>query len=90
MSLIDASGCLTEAGIAAMTSAIPGKTPPEVAAHLATCGRCQERVLSGGAPRAPRKAVPPAAPSLGRALVLLGLVVLSILTFFWTLRRFLG
>ena len=89
MSHLDASGCLTEAGIAAVTAAVPGQTPPEVAAHLAACGRCQERVLSGGLPRPPRKAAPPL-PSVGRAFLLLGLILLATLLFFWTLRRLTG
>ncbi len=90
MSLLDASGCLSEAGITAVTTAVPGQIAPEVAAHLAACARCQERVLSGGAPRPARKAAAPAPPSLGRVAVLMGLVILSIAVFYWTLRRLLG
>ena len=90
MSLVDARGCLTEAGIAAVTTAAPGQTPPELAAHLATCGRCQERFLSGGVPRPPRKAVPSAAPSLRRILLLLGFILVSILSFLWTLRKMIS
>jgi hypothetical protein len=89
MSLLDASGHLSAEGIAAVSDATPGRTPPEVAAHLASCSRCQERVLSGGMPRGPRK---PAAepPSLKRALLFVALIVASILVFFWTLRRLTG
>lgn len=90
MRLVEASGCLSEAGIAAVTAAVPGKIPPEVAAHLAACARCQDRVLSGGAPRPSRKGVPTAPPSLGRAVFLMALVVLSILILFWTLSRLIG
>lgn len=89
MSLLESSGCLTEAAIAAVTGAVPGQIPPELAAHLARCGRCQERVLSGGVPRPPRKPMP-AAPSLGRAFLLLAFVLFAILIFFWTLRRLTG
>ena len=89
MSLLDRSGCLSPAGIAAVGSAAPGRIPPEVAAHLASCARCQERVLTGGVPRAPRKAAG-APPSLKRAFLLVGLIVLSILAFLWTLRRLTG
>jgi hypothetical protein len=89
MSLLDASGHLSANGIAAVSDATPGRTPPEVAAHLAACPRCQERVLSGGLPRAPRKpTVEP--PSLKRALVLVILIVASILVFFLTLRQLTG
>jgi hypothetical protein len=90
MSLVDASGCLTEAGIAAVTTAAPGQTPPELAAHLGACGRCQERLLAGGLPRPPRKAVPSAPPARGGILRLQGFVLVSILFFFWTLRKMIG
>jgi hypothetical protein len=89
MSLLDASGCLSPAGIAAVGAAAPGRIPAEVAAHLASCARCQERVLTGGLPRAARKATP-SPPSLKRAFLLVGLIVLSILAFLWTLRRLTG
>jgi hypothetical protein len=89
MSLLDAAGHLSPDGIAAVSDATPGGIPPEVAAHLASCSRCQERVLSGGVPRAPRK---PRAdpPSLKRALLMLVLIVASIVVFFWTLRQLTG
>lgn len=90
MTLLDSSGCLTEAGLAAVSRAAPGQSPPEVAAHLAGCARCQERVLSGGASRPAGKAVRPAAPSLQRALVLIALVVFAVFFFLWTLRRLVG
>jgi hypothetical protein len=89
MSLLDASGHLSPAGIAAVSQAVPGQIPPEVAAHLASCARCQERVLAGGERRGPRKERP-APPSIKRALILLGLIVVSILVFFWTLRQLTG
>ena len=89
MSLRDASGCLSPAGIAAVGSAAPGRSPAEVAAHLASCARCQERVLTGGVPRPPRKATG-APPSLKRAFLLVGLILLSILAILWTLRRLAG
>jgi hypothetical protein len=89
MNLLDASGCLSPAGIAAVSASAPGRIPPEVAAHLASCSRCQERVLAGGESRAPRKQRT-APPSIKRALVLLGLIVVSILLFFWTLRQLTG
>ena len=89
MSLLDASGCLTEAGIAAVKGAVPGRIPPEVAAHLAACGRCQERVLSGGVARPPRKPMPDF-PSVGRAFLVLALILFAALFFFWTLRQLTG
>jgi hypothetical protein len=83
--LLDARGCLTAAGFAAVAAAPVGKVPPELANHLATCGRCQQRLLAGGvdpATRPPRKP----APSLGRMFLVLALVVLSILAFLLSLR----
>jgi hypothetical protein len=89
MSLLDASGCLSAAGIAAVSQAVPGQIAPEVAAHLASCPRCQERLLAGDVPRAPRRERP-APPSIKRALALLGLILMSILVFFLTLRQLTG
>jgi hypothetical protein len=45
--LVDARGCLTDAGFKALGSARPGEAPAELAAHLAGCARCQDRVLQG-------------------------------------------
>jgi hypothetical protein len=45
--LLDRNGCLTAAGLAALRGAAPGRAPKEVAAHVATCARCQQRLLSG-------------------------------------------
>jgi hypothetical protein len=47
--LVDARGCLTDAGFAALQAAPPGEAPAELAAHLAACARCQDRVLLAGA-----------------------------------------
>jgi hypothetical protein len=44
-SLVDARGCLTDAGFAALAATRPGEAPAELAAHLAGCARCQDRVL---------------------------------------------
>jgi hypothetical protein len=87
VSLLDASGCLSPAGIAAVGASAPGRVPAEVAAHLASCARCQERVLTGGAPRPARKSAAP--PSLKRAFFLVGLILLSLLAFLWTFGRLL-
>jgi hypothetical protein len=89
MSLLDAAGHLSPDGIAAVGDATPGGIPPEVAAHLASCSRCQERVLSEGIVRGPRKPTK-APPSIKRALVLVVLILASIVVFFWTLRQLTG
>lgn len=43
----DRQGCLTGAGLVALRGAPPGRAPKDVAAHVAACGRCQQRLLSG-------------------------------------------
>jgi len=76
--LLDARGCLTEAGFMAVGAAPPGQGPVEAAAHLAGCSRCQRRFLArgghetGGIRATPGKAV---APPLWRT----GVVVLGVL-----------
>lgn len=47
--LVDARGCLTDAGFSALAAARPGEAPAELAAHLAGCARCQDRVLQTAA-----------------------------------------
>jgi len=80
---LDARGCLSEAGFAAVSAAAVGQVPAELAAHLASCGRCQQRLLGGGAVRpAPKRK----APSLGRMLALLAAALLAIIGFLATLR----
>jgi hypothetical protein len=39
---------LTPAGFAALARAPVGRVPADLAAHLASCARCQERMLAGG------------------------------------------
>jgi hypothetical protein len=86
--LLDARGCLTEAGMRALLAAPPGRGPEVLAVHLAACGRCQDRVLAAGVP-GPRTggARRQAAPPLGRMLLLVGLILVSMLVFFVSLRR---
>jgi hypothetical protein len=45
--LLDDRGCLTAAGFAALAAARPGAAPLELAGHLASCPRCQRRLLAG-------------------------------------------
>lgn len=76
--LFDARGCLTPAGLAALRSAPPGRAPKEVAAHLAGCPRCQQRLFDGL--RGPGGAGPARRASSGARLVwLLVLVVFGLL-----------
>lgn len=82
--LQDARGCLTPAGFAAVMQARVGEVPPELAAHIASCGRCQQRLLTGGVerPAGPRREP----PSLKRMFLLVGLIVFAILLFLVSLR----
>ena len=87
VALLDAQGCLTEAGMRELVAAPPGRGPEALAAHLAACVRCQDRILVAGVP-GPRTGAPRrVAPSLGRMLLLVGLVLVSMLLFFVSLRR---
>jgi hypothetical protein len=91
-SLQDRSGCLTPGGLAALRSARPGQAPPALAAHLADCVRCQERVLAVDAPRttgSPR-GTRTVAPSIGRTLLLGALVLAAVIAALVTLRQLAG
>jgi hypothetical protein len=82
--------CLTDDQIASLRDAPPGQAPGELAQHLAGCERCQSRALFGAVRRPGVTREPPRLPSLGRALALLGIVVLAMVAFFWTLSRLVG
>jgi hypothetical protein len=79
--LRDERGCLTVAGLAAVRAAPPGQAPAELAGHLASCARCQDRLLAGGAAElaARKKTQPPPRWRLAAIVVALLLLVLSIL-----------
>jgi len=64
--LVDGRGCLTPAGFAALSRAPVGRVPANLAAHLASCARCQERMLAGGtsAVRPSPASSPPRKPRL--------------------------
>lgn len=61
--LVDSKGHLTPAGLTALARAPVGKGPGELAAHVASCARCQEGLLAGAVvgtvPRPERRAPPP-------------------------------
>jgi hypothetical protein len=85
--LFDAQGCLTEAAIQLLLHAPPGRAPGDLAAHLAGCARCQDRLLAASVP-GPKRGAPRPAPSLRRMLILVSLILLSMLLFFVSLQRF--
>jgi hypothetical protein len=75
--LVEASGCLTSAGIEAFLRAAPGEMPRSLADHLSTCERCQTRLLAGhDHPRAKRRP-----PPIWRMLVVLAMMLLVLSTF---------
>lgn len=61
--LVDLKGHLTPAGLSALARAPVGKAPSDLAAHVASCPRCQEGMLAGAvvgtAPPRERRAPPP-------------------------------
>jgi hypothetical protein len=73
--LFDRQGCLTAAGLAAFQRAPAGRAPQEMAAHLAGCGRCQERLLYGMRGPATNPRARRAAP--GRRLVWLAVLAIG-------------
>lgn len=82
MSLLDARGCLTDEGLGAVAAAAPGQAPAEAAAHLASCPRCQDRLLArerapGSADRPPRTVSPYRNLALVAGLLLLTLLLLG-------------
>ena len=85
--LVDIRGCLTEAGFRALERAAVGKAPAELAAHLAACPRCQDRMLSGRrapgeAPHAERRTPPPP----WRLWLMVGFMILLLVMFAVTLQ----
>jgi len=80
--------CLTDAQLAQLQAAAPGRAPEAFARHLASCERCQARALFGAERRrvSARKA-PPAMPSLGRALFLTALILAAVAAFAWTVQK---
>ena len=84
-------GCLTDAQLTELQAAAPGRAPEALARHLASCDRCQARALFGAerVVGGPRKA-PPQPPSVGRALLLAGVVLAAMGAFLWTLLKLAG
>jgi len=88
------TGCLSQAGLAAFRDAPPGAAPEDIAAHVAACARCQERLLEAAAPRSRGRAKGqgprPLAPSLWRTVILAVLTLVALLVALLTLRRLTG
>jgi anti-sigma-K factor RskA len=82
-SLFDAQGCLTAEGFARIEASPPGRAPAELAAHLASCVRCQRRLLVASSP-AHRSSGPRERPPLWRtAVVVAACIMLVVITLIW-------
>ena len=84
------TGCLTDAQLAELRAAAPGQAPAALARHLATCERCQARVLFGVERPSGTKKPVPEFPSLRRAIFLGALVLFAMAAFFWSLAKLNG
>lgn len=67
-----------------------GEIPEDIARHLATCERCQERALFGAIRPARKHREPSPLPTPTRALILLAVMVAVMVAFFFTLQQALG
>ena len=84
-----ARGCLSEAGLALLKQSPPGQAPAELAQHVASCGRCQDRLLAVDlGPEAGRARRRP--PPLWRVFVLFAVGFGLALVAFWWIRRVLA
>jgi hypothetical protein len=86
--LLDARGCLTDAGLTALAGATPGAAPPELARHVASCARCQELWLRSARPEPRRKHLTPeeaARRRWGMAAIVLGVLVFALVALVATL-----
>jgi hypothetical protein len=87
--LLDAKGCLTEAGIDALLRSPTGRGPQELVAHLAGCSRCQDRLLARdrAATTAARRSSTTAEERLVRTVLILVIIVVVALAGAWFLAR---
>jgi hypothetical protein len=74
----DAQGCLTPEGFARIEASPPGRAPADLAAHLASCVRCQRRLLAASSPaHSSARREPP--PVWRTAIVVAACVVLVVI-----------
>jgi hypothetical protein len=76
--LLSPNGCLTHEGVATVRAAPPGGVPQELATHVASCARCQDRLLAVERSR-PADAPKVEPPSIQRTMVFLGLILAAAL-----------
>jgi hypothetical protein len=85
--LADPKGHLTPAGLAALASARPGNAPVELATHLASCARCQDRMLSGATDGSPTRRERRAPPPPWRIWAVLAAALFLLLSILATIQR---
>jgi len=68
--------CLSAEQLLALSAVAAGPLPDDVAAHLASCERCQRRALFGAPDAAAGRARE--RPSLGRAFLRVGIVLVAL------------
>jgi hypothetical protein len=91
--LRDARGCLTDAGLEALAGAAPGAAPTELAQHVASCARCQERWLRSSAPATGRPRLTRAETARrrwGMTAIVLGVLLFALGALVVTLRYLMG
>jgi hypothetical protein len=79
--LLDARGCLTDAGLAALADASPGTAPAELAQHVAACARCQDRWLRLASPETGKPRLTPqeaARRRWGMTVITLGILLFAL------------
>ena len=84
---LDSRGHLTAAGLAALASAPLGRAPDDLAAHVASCALCQDRVLAGSIEAGVLRRVRRAAPPAWRIWAVLGAILLALVSILTMLER---
>jgi hypothetical protein len=76
---VSAGPCLDAQALAALSAAPVGQAPPALAAHLAGCSRCQDRLLAMAAgPRAGRRETARVAPWRNLVIMLVAIVLVIV------------
>lgn len=87
----DATGCLNDAALRVISTALPGQAPAEITAHLASCSLCQGRYLAYEAahewPDQGKRYKGDRKQLRGLAAVLLAAVIFFLLTFLYLVRQ---
>jgi hypothetical protein len=85
--LLDSQGHLTAAGLAVIAAAPVGRGPADLAAHLASCSRCQERMLASAMGLAPGRRERREPPPAWRIWAVLGAALLLLLSILMAIRK---